>query len=116
MRKYGLFIFLLLFACSRDNSDGVQTDCSAPVSYVDVVEIIQNTCAYAGCHDGSNDNSDFSNRELLINDLNTNGVEGFSNLILSEEMPPSYTENGPTSLSQEDIQLLQCWYEQDFPE
>ena len=84
-----------------------------------IKEIIDVTCAYAGCHNGSPgvpgdyttydglqldiDNGFFYRRVIEIKD---DPVQG---------MPPDRAD-GPKDLSDEQLQLILCWVENDYPE
>ena len=93
---------------------------SIPTYEGSVKTIIDNTCAYSGCHlDGSAPGV-------------YTGYEGVINVVLSGRfkekvldlrgdpnlgMPTSFAPAGrPKSLTQFELELIQCWLENDFPE
>ncbi len=81
--------------------------------------IIDATCAYSGCHNGTpgvpGDYSSYAGLEL---DLENGSF--FRRVIDSKDdpvlgMPPDRAP-GPTELTEEELQLILCWVENDYPE
>lgn len=109
------FLMVLCLGCSRDTIIINPGDCSEDVTYVsDAREIIDLTCSYSGCHDGSG---------AAPGSFRTyNGINAFltpdkfeRRAIEIRDMPPS-NALGPTSLTQEQIEILACWIENDYKE
>lgn len=84
-----------------------------------VKPIIDASCAYAGCHNGTPGvPGDYSTYAGLSNDIE-NGffyrrvVEIRDDPVLG--MPPNRA-TGPTDLTEEEFQLILCWVENEYPE
>lgn len=117
-----LFIALLSFtifqACSKDDNG---PDCSATYE-ADVKSIIDRSCAYSGCHSGTDagmfvsaDSKDYTNYEGLRTTL-FNGAF-ITRSVDSLNMPPFYTPDGnPKELTQAELDILTCWADNGFPE
>ena len=106
-----------LFACSSDATemtpDGI--DCTnVNASYVnDIQPIINNACALSGCHVSGFRSGDFTNYEGLKTKVDDGSVK--RRTIDQMNMPPS-NSSGPTSLTSNQITLLNCWIEAGAPE
>ena len=111
---YGVLLYiiaLVCYSCANDQLPENSVDCPDRISYEDTRSLINSSCAYSGCHDG-------------INEANFNSFEGMEEFLMSgrfqerafdvRDMPPSYATNGPTELTQEEIDLLLCWRENDY--
>jgi len=109
-------VFMAFFACSKDSVDPVDTSCGTSLSFKnDIKSIIDNTCAYSGCHDGSG-----------AAPGNYTTFEGFSNVLvngqfenralIARNMPPDFATEGPTELTESQLSLLTEWFNAGFPE
>lgn len=84
-----------------------------------VKDIIDRTCAYSGCHiDASIGN--FLNYDGMLGRLQTGAIR---NRVISlrhdptEGMPPNYAPVGRArELTQEELEIMQCWLDGGFPE
>lgn len=121
-RLISLTYLLLLFSCTRDSlGEPIKGDCeNLNVTYVAMIKpIIDETCAYSTCHLDSApgnflsfngllpylENGEFKNRVLNIKDDPTLG------------MPPDFVPNNrPFSLTDEELNLIRCWLDNNFPE
>lgn len=91
-----------------------------PATYaLNVRDIIDNSCAYSGCHlDGAPGN--YSTYEGLQGVIASGDF--VSRVITQREdpdmgMPPSYAPSGrQTDLTPEELNIIQCWIENGFPE
>lgn len=113
----------LLGACNTDKLAGeVPEGCDEFVSYNDQIKtIIDNNCAYSGCHVGSGyppgDYRTFDGlRPFLSDDLFKKYV-----IDLKDDpelgMPPSYAPEGmPQDLTDAELELMRCWILADYPE
>lgn len=102
---------LVIMACSKDKLDGEALNCEEPIIYDDVRELVTTTCGYSGCHNGIDRGENYNNFAGLESYLNSGG---FTSRVLSvRDMPPSYA-TGATSLTAEEIELLQCWEQNGF--
>lgn len=122
IRLISLTYLLLLFSCTHDSlGEPIKGDCeNLNVTYVAMIKpIIDETCAYSTCHLDTApgnflsfngllpylENGEFKNRVLNIKDDPTLG------------MPPDYVPNNrPFSLTDEELNLIRCWLDNNFPE
>lgn len=109
---YSLLTIAVLFvlACSKDKLPQTALDCDTEVTYNDVKPIIVQSCAYVGCH-VSNDIGNFLSYEGMEPFLNNGTLE--AEVLQSRTMPPDYAD-GPKELTQEELDLFQCWKQNDF--
>ena len=113
----------LIIACSKDQLDEESLVCEEPIVYDDVRTLISKSCGYSPCHNGlgSLDNYNnfagldshlssgaFTSRVLIIRDMPTADALGDPNA-----SPP---DPDPTSLTEEELNLLKCWEQNDFSE
>jgi hypothetical protein len=120
MNEMQRFHFMLLFAsiwvisCSDDKLDPNTDVCTEEISYTQEIRSIINTsCAYIGCHDGSSAPGNYTSFQAMQPVLTDSDF--MRRVIESQDMPPSYSM-GPTSLSQEDLILMRCWILGGFQE
>ena len=109
----------LLFVTSCDKDD----DSCAHTYENGVKEIIDRSCAYAGCHAGAEasmwvpDNSkDYTNYDGILADLNS-GV--FTTRTLVEFTMPDtmwVPEGNPKFLTADELEILNCWKDNGFPQ
>lgn len=115
-RNHILFLFVLvcLWACTRDQIEPDTESCDEQITYTNhVKEIIDKSCAYSGCHlDSAPGNySTYSGLEGAL----TNGT--FKQRVINQvDMPPVYAENGPTSLTADELKLINCWINDGYTE
>ena len=113
---------LLLAACTNDSLGEPQMgDCdNLDVTYVSLIKpIIDESCAYSTCHLDtapgnyttyggllpSLENGEFRNRVLNVKDDPTLG------------MPPAFSPaDRPSSLTEDQLNLIRCWLDNNFPE
>ena len=116
-----LFIIsLFVSSCSQDSLPAPEPpiepefcDTLQATYDADVKLIIDNSCAYSGCHASSAVIGDFTTYANLKEDLD-NGK--FTNRALElKDMPPTYA-TGPKELSAEELEILQCWMDDAYPE
>lgn len=110
-----LFVFatLILVNCSRDKFEEVDTICIVDPTYEkDIAPIIAQTCAYSGCHDGLKETG-YASYEDLEPFLAPSLFE--AEVIKERTMPPFYADNGPTTLTEEQYNLMACWVEAGYP-
>lgn len=110
-------ISFILFSCDKED-----TSCDATYEG-NVKEIIDKSCAYAGCHAGddagmfvSAESKDYTNYEGMVETL-TSG--DFAKRVLElRNMPDTMwvPDDRPMELSMEEIDLLTCWKDNDYPE
>jgi len=117
-------ITILLVACSRDSFEPKILDCDEDVTYDSVIKpIIDSSCSYSGCHDGSG-----------IGPLNYNSYQGmlphlqsgsFESRVINQKdepligMPPdigTYPQAMKSDLTEDEFNFISCWLENGFPE
>lgn len=84
-----------------------------------IIGIIENSCAYSGCHLDSAPGT-YDSYQGLLGNLN-NGSFRERVITLKDDpflgMPPDNAPDGhPHNLTAEEIQLIQCWLEAGYPE
>ena len=104
---------MVIIACSKDKLDEDSLACPDPIDYQDVRVLVSNSCGYSGCHNGIDRGENYNNFAGLESFL----ISGnFSSRVLSaRDMPPS-NASGVTFLTDEEIDLLRCWEQNDFSE
>ena len=121
-RFFPLTVFLFLAACTNDSLGEPQMgDCeNLDVTYVSLIKpIIDESCAYSTCHLDTApgtfnsyagllpalENGEFRNRVINLKDDPTLG------------MPPAFSPaDRPSSLTEEQLNLIRCWLDNNFPE
>lgn len=89
-----------------------------------VKDIIEQTCAYSGCHDGAGGigPGNYNNFERVKRDLE-NG--SFADRVITQKsnpiigMPPDksvYPQSQQDSLSATQLEIITCWIQEGFPE
>lgn len=120
VRSFWLFSLGLLFfgsSCTADelprpevtSCDGIQT------SYeLNIKQIIDETCAYSGCH------PEYSDYDGLLPVLQDGSFRSRVITLRADAnigMPPNNApENRPKDLSAEQLNLIECWLTDDYPQ
>lgn len=115
--RWSLFVLTfctLCFSCERAKIDPPKFDCPEDVTYTDDIKfILDQSCAYAGCHlnaaPGNYDTYKAMESYLLDGKFKKRVVE-------LKDMPPAYAQDGPTMLTEEQLELLNCWIQNDYKE
>jgi hypothetical protein len=116
-------LWLLLPACTADQlPEPAGPDCSdlgAPTYLTDIKPVIDQSCAYSGCHLDSAPGN-FSDYDGLLPFLESND---FRQRVILERadaergMPPDFApDDRPRDLSDEQIRLIECWLASGYPE
>jgi len=105
---------LVMVACTKDQLDGEALICEESVVYEDIRNIMSQSCGYSGCHNGIDRGENYNTFAGLESSLSSGLFS--SRVLLSRDMPPDYAVNGPTSLTIEQIEMLQCWEQNGFTE
>lgn len=115
-----MLIGLLAYSCGDDEEMDPCDDITATYNG-DVRPIIINSCAYFGCHDGSNggipeDSQDFTTFAGTIS-ATTSGVFN-TRVLVNMNMPnPAITpEDRPQELTAAELDIIQCWHDAGYPE
>ncbi len=107
-----LTLFTILFAsCLRDKKDTSLEDCDIVVAYnpnvgnnvSGVKSIIDTKCANSGCHDGTFRPNMQSYSDELRSAINTDQIK--EQIFDEAAMPPA----GVTQLTDDELQLFNCW-------
>ncbi len=118
-----LGVTLVFTACSSDELPPpyVPTFCETQMVTYDnqIAPIIASSCGYVGCHDGSNAPGNYDSYAGLQGIINDGKFK--SRVIDVREdpemgMPPDYATDGPMDLTDEQIELIQCWINDGYPE
>lgn len=104
---------MVIIACSKDKLDEDSLVCEEPINYEDVRDLITNSCGYSGCHTGLADLKNYNNYAGIESALGSGLFS--SRALIARDMPPSYA-TGVTFLTDEEIDLLRCWEQNDFSE
>jgi hypothetical protein len=108
------FGFLSIISCSRDSIEPITGDCDEIITYeLHIKSIINSTCSYAGCHDGTAP-GDFSTYSGLK--PTTENGKFRKNVIIEQIMPPADAPSGPTNLTEAQLLLMLCWADQGYLE
>jgi hypothetical protein len=116
LKYLALFLSLLsIWACTKDKLKVDFGECVGEITYEsDVQEIINTTCAYTGCHiESGAAPGAYNSYSGLEPWLNPNKFQ--RRVIELRDMPPVYA-TGPTSLTQDEINILNCWIENNYAE
>ncbi len=118
MKKLWFFsLFFFVFACTRTEIPfGNTEDCDPDITFSeDIVSIVSNSCAYSGCHINNTAPGNYDTYAGLLSVLD-NG-EFLKRVISLKDMPPSYApDDKPQELTMEELELIACWAENDYPE
>lgn len=119
----GSVLFITSQGCNKKKPEEQRPevcDTISPTYEADAKAIIDLTCAYSGCHaSGGSAPGDYTTYDGMKAYLD-NG--SFKDRVVTEadndskRMPPVYATNGPTELTQEQFDILQCWLLDGYPE
>ena len=116
---------LLFIACTADMVEPAQGCDTLIATYDDNVKaIIDQTCAYSGCHDGAGGigPGDYNDYQRILRDLESGSFEA---RVISQKdnpslgMPPDqsvYAQSQQDSLSAIQLEIIECWLRAGFPE
>lgn len=112
---FGLSVFI---GCNHDPIVSLEPDpCAPQLSYaVDIFPLIDETCNYDGCHAGAYDTYEGIEPKLFSGKLVDRVFQRNGDPAL--RMPPSstvYPDVKKESLTQAELDLLQCWIKQGYP-
>lgn len=122
MRKHRFFLLLPLFAMAVFACTHKEDPCKSTYS-AEVKAIIDNSCAYSGCHSGSTasawvpqDSKDYTTYENMVNNLNSGK---FAERVLElKTMPPAANfipPGRPTELTAAELEIINCWVKSSYP-
>jgi len=129
MKKYIFFLFASLLAllgqrCTADELPQPEGCAPGLATYdTNMKEIIDESCAYSGCHDGESPGvpGNYTSYEgirpfLEDGSVRTRVIDLRNDPVLG--MPPSasvYPQSRMENLSEEEFELMQCWLSSGFP-
>ncbi len=99
-----------IFSCKKEEYFTPKCDGSNPTYNADIKTIIDANCMGSFCHSSGKKRGDFTSYEGLETVLN-NGV--FVNRVLDKQDMPNGNNK---TLTQEEINTIQCWTNNGFPE
>lgn len=112
----GVFTFSIP-ACTSDQLDPIAApeicDTLVPTYDQQMIFLVETTCAYEGCHSSGFSSGDYSSYADMLPNLDDGKI--FDRVVASRDMPPSYAD-GPKTLTEEEIELFNCWIENGYPE
>ena len=108
-------VFSSFFSCTRDKIMEVESDCLELITYDEHMRpLINASCGYSGCHLGGAAPGDFTNYGGIAKLINNGQIE--SRVVIARNMPPSNATQGPSVLTEEEIELFKCWIQAGYPE
>lgn len=119
MKLVLLIIFTLLIiafssSCTRDKIAEEISECAEEVTYQNGISaIFETSCSYSGCHSGPAPGN-FTNYDGIASYIDGGLLE--RRVLVDRNMPPINATGGPTSLSDEEIELFKCWVQAGYPE
>ncbi|HHM20865.1 MAG TPA: hypothetical protein ENJ20_02475 [Bacteroidetes bacterium] len=130
--KYWLAICWLagLTACTSDklppNDSPAFCDNLFPTYSQDVKTIIDESCAYSGCHDGAGGIGPFNYTDYkTLSDYLDTKMAVFRDRVFDQKedpvigMPPDqsvYPESFKDDLTEQELEVLRCWLDSGYPE
>lgn len=112
-----LFIALVFTSCTNDElPEPTVSDCPIIITYIDdIKEIVDNSCAYEGCHVSGFGSGDFSSFAAMQGSINSGSFE--NRVVNQRNMPPSYAPaDRPMELTAEELDLVKCWIQGGYTE
>ncbi len=115
MKKHAFLLLLLgtstIFSCKKDKNSKLTPQCdgSHPTYNSGIKSIIDSNCNSSGCHNSGSSNGSFTTYSGLTGVIN-NG--SFKRTVLTDQTMPQ----GSATLSQSNINKIQCWVNDGFPE
>ncbi len=107
-----IFTTVLFFSCKKEDP----VDCTGvtPTYTADIAPILNQQCAFSGCHGGSNpsDGIDLSNyADAKAESSNGKVIASIKHSSGAKAMP-----QGGQKLSDSDIKLIECWVQNGAPQ
>lgn len=116
--KYLIFVSCFFaIACSRTEIPfGTDEECETDYTYTnDIAAIVNKSCAYANCHLNNTAPGNFDTYEGLKAYLDDG--EFLKRTVSIKNMPPNYApDNKPKELTADEIMMISCWAENDYPQ
>ena len=105
-----LFVSLLVFAlassCNDDETAGGDCNNPEPSFSADIRPIIDNACALSGCHVAGFANGDYTTFDGVKENVDDGSMR--IQVVVTMDMPLA-NGIGPDELTQEEIDLFDCW-------
>ncbi len=107
-----LLFILYLTSCTNESNDDLGFECDESISYnQDVKQIVDVSCAISGCHVGVFAWGNFTSYGGLVDKINLVSFK-----VLSDMSMPPEDSNGPSSLTNEELAIIECWINAGAPE
>lgn len=103
---------VLGLSCSRDKLTAESLICDESINYSQARVVINTSCAYSGCHDGISNPDNFKSYAGIEKFFASGRFE--DRVFLTRDMPPDYAVDGPTVLTEEEINILKCWQQNEY--
>ena len=112
-----IFLIALIYACDDGSFVPSGQDCDETPNYTeDIKDLVTRSCAYADCHTIGASIGDYSTYDGMSVHFTSNLIEDrINNPDPDTGMPPDYAQ-GPIDLSEEELQLMNCWIAEGYPE
>ncbi len=109
-------LLLLTLACTRSTIDPPTGDCAEAITYTDnVKDIIDNSCAYAGCHIDNAAPGDYSSYQGMQTYIDNGLLQ--KRMLEIQNMPPEYApDDKPKSLTEDEKEIISCWVQNEYAE
>lgn len=118
MVMLALASLVFFFACKKDKSgEGRDVDCSKVNGATftsnsgKMQAIVANKCGTSGCHAAGGDGSQHWTYSAEYDSLAPHLDHMYEGVILEKEMPPA----GAAPLTEDELDLIQCWKNSGFP-
>ncbi len=112
-------VLIFIAACNFDKlpEPTVSSVCETlmPVYDGQIEAIIEESCAYSGCHEGGAAIGDYTTYQSMLSTLESGNIA--TRVLNLRDMPPSYAPDGkPKTLPDDELELIECWLANGFPE
>lgn len=114
-----MLVLLGLVSCNFDKlpEPTVADACEIlqPVYEGQIEAIIERSCSYDGCHTGGAAIGDYTTYQSMVTALEDGKIS--TRIFNIGDMPPDYAPDGkPKELPEEELELIECWIANGFPE
>lgn len=111
-------LLVLFLSCSYESITVDREECLIEARYNDnVKEIINGSCAFhVECHGANSAYGDYTTYDRMS--IHLTDRKFVDRVLVIRNMPPDYAheQGGPTQLTEEQIKILTCWVQDDYPQ